>query len=684
MNRFEKCVLSLACAAGVSSPAFAQELLYREVWPKDSIAASTGERLINEGWRQQQHDNPLEGPTSNEGQIFFNPGNANAETGSPNEPDPTATSDPQGAVPPTLTGRATWTPGARAGVFTYTTEFLLPVSALLANGRICFETRMNGTSTGPTDPPNGAFPQNDQHRVAFRVDTGGPDPIWYVSDQISYHHLGGSTWQKHTFDIPGSTWTLFDVQNCNGTVPPGDECLPRISGFGTADPPTTGLDLPADGLITAFGVWMSKNQQGTVRYDNYEIFGQPFLGLDGDRPHPGWNRVSAEITLTPNQPTYWSAFSGLGTQGGLNPITVPPFVSLDPDPTGFLPGRPCPDGADERCIRGYIVAWAVDSNNQETSLNQLSGSGTIVNYGDSTAWEYSAWTHQTVGAVTPDGVLNLDGNEYSPGFDLLLMDFYRDGSSPFGRISEVFGDLTLHPLDVDAQQGSTPVTTKAVLDLWNENEVKFDGLERCITCWDQTLFRDYAGFGVPNNLVNLQTDKGKARIDGRAGDGVCDIFDETEGPCGTLSSDTCGQDAALTGLVAHFIEFQGITLNGVDIDQAAFGKNLTGMGTQNATVQYTPLAPPPTANAPERGRRWGRDRLEASGRTVPLAAAAGSPVQDRASGTEKGSLLFISKVELRWNANNELIQDTFVTLINDSSEVARIQMEFINGDPPLD
>ena len=422
---------------------------------------------------------------------------------------------------------------------------------------------------------------------------------------------------------------------------------------------------------------------------------EPF---EDERAHPGWNRVSAEITLTPNQPTYWSAASGLGSMGGLNPIAVPPFTSLDPDPTGTEPGRPCPNEAEgERCLRGYVVAWAVDANNDEIAWNHRSGGATIVGYDVYKAWQYQAWAHQAVGAVTGDGTLHLDGNEYSPGFDLLLMDFFGDGSMALSSDSKwatLYGDLTLHPLDVDARQGSTPVTTKAVIDVWNENEVKFDGLDRCITCWNQTLFENYAGIGVPNNLVNLQTNKGKARIDGRAGDGVCDVFDETEGPCGTLSSDICGEDAALTGLVAHFLEFSALDVVVTQTDDgdqfAVFGKNLVGMGTQDATVQYTPLGPPPTATTPERAGRGGRAQLSRTTRAtsaparVPVAAAAGSPVQDRASGTEKGSLLFISKVELRWNADGELIQDTFVSLLNDGNEAVKVQMEFINGDPPLE
>ena len=70
---------------------------------------------------------------------------------------------------------------------------------------------------------------------------------------------------------------------------------------------------------------------------------------------------------------------------------------------------------------------------------------------------------------------------------------------------------------------------------------------------------------------------------------------------------------------------------------------------------------------------------------APLPApAAGAPIQDRVSGTEKGSLLFLSKVELRWDAAGTLIQDTFVSLLNDSNAPVKVQMYFINGDPPLD
>ena len=57
---------------------------------------------------------------------------------------------------------------------------------------------------------------------------------------------------------------------------------------------------------------------------------------------------------------------------------------------------------------------------------------------------------------------------------------------------------------------------------------------------------------------------------------------------------------------------------------------------------------------------------------VPGALAA-----DRVSATEKGSLLIYPKVEVRWNADGYLIQDTFLTLNNDLNTAVDIEMFFV-------
>ncbi len=57
---------------------------------------------------------------------------------------------------------------------------------------------------------------------------------------------------------------------------------------------------------------------------------------------------------------------------------------------------------------------------------------------------------------------------------------------------------------------------------------------------------------------------------------------------------------------------------------------------------------------------------------------------DRVSGSEKGSLLIFSKVEIRWDTAGNVIQDTFLNMANDWPQDVQVQMYFVNGDPPLD
>jgi len=294
-----------------------------------------------------------------------------------------------------------------------------------------------------------------------------------------------------------------------------------------------------------------------------------------ERGHPGWNWVDCQILLTANQPTYWSAFSGL-------PAGCQPFSILDP---GFPPGRPNPDGASlaSRVIRGFVVGWAVNNAGQEIRWNHLKGDAVIVNYLLGTAWEYNAYAFAAVTAAHGDqtdgnpGILLMNGVEYDQAFDILLLDFYAAGTLALSNVTGVVAavtdtDLTLHAVSADLRQDNVgPVTTKAKFDIWNENEARFSGTEKCVTCWDQTLLSNYP---APNHMLrgNLQTDKGKARIDG-------------------LGSIQCpfSINAAILGVAAKqltFIVGQAVT---------GFGKagmNLVGQGEENAVILYDIIRPP--------------------------------------------------------------------------------------------
>jgi hypothetical protein len=340
-------------------------------------------------------------------------------------------------------------------------------------------------------------------------------------------------------------------------------------------------------LIQDTFLQLTNDYPENVSVQMYFVNGDAPLPAQGDeRAHPGWNWVDNQLELTANQPVYWSAATGSG-------ITSP-WTVLDP---GDPPGRPAMDGTNDRVLRGFVVGWAVDAiSGNEIRWNHLAGLATLVNYGQAgmvpppegngfaagAAWEYNAWTFPALVEVAngnetglSPGMLELNGVEYVAPFAQLLMNFQAVGSGAYSGYRQVVTntDLTLMPVTADLRQETEgPLTTKAHFDVWNENEVKFSGAYRCVTCWDQTLLSFY---GIPNHflLVTLQTNFGKARIDG-------------------LASQLCGPtsvDAALLGVVATMLSFDG---NG---DAGAAGTNLTGMGTEAAAIQWDTLGPPPEA-----------------------------------------------------------------------------------------
>ncbi|MCP3905544.1 MAG: hypothetical protein GY715_18110 [Planctomycetes bacterium] len=358
---------------------------------------------------------------------------------------------------------------------------------------------------------------------------------------------------------------------------------------------------------------LTNDYPGDVLVQMYFINGDAPLDADGaERAHPGWNWIDNLLPLTGDQPTYWSAVTGQPAGGGLSP-----FTALDP---GFPPGRPDAKTGG-RMLRGYIIAWAVNAANNPIRWNHLKGEGTIVNYLEGSAWEYNTWNHQaiceahgmpTVQPANGEFCIPLEGIMYSASFDQLLMNFQAVGSSAFSgpRLVTSNTDLTLFPCSVDLRQETCgPVTTKAHIDVWNMNEVKFSGAHRCITCWDQTTLDQYE---IPNHFLmqNLQTDHGKARIDGQQSQ-VCDVdVDPDDGifppadPCNPViggvgeeshhPDDVVSMDVALLGVVARLLTYDG----GADNDTA--GTNLIGMGTDiECRIYYDEMAPPPEAVIPD-------------------------------------------------------------------------------------
>ena len=331
-------------------------------------------------------------------------------------------------------------------------------------------------------------------------------------------------------------------------------------------------------LIQDTFIDISNDYPGWVQVQMYFFNGDPPLDATAnDRPHLGYNWVDNLITLTSNEPAYWSAATGM-------PEGVFPFDALDPSGDPTLRGRPTNDRTTERMMRGYILAWAVDSEGNEIRWNHLKGDAMIVNYDLSAAWEYCAYAFQTnvVDHGMPTGTpgklyLGCDEcdscePEYDFCYSMLLMDFYASGEPMYlSGVAEIDTDLTLLPMKIDLRQETNgPYTTKAKFDIWNMNEVKFSNTERCITAWNQELV---SNFDPPNSFLreNLQTDKGKARIDGIA------------------SAVVCGEesiDVPLLGVVAKIIDFDGG-------DRGMAGTNLVGMGSEAGKIKYDIAGPPP-------------------------------------------------------------------------------------------
>lgn len=225
----------------------------------------------------------------------------------------------------------------------------------------------------------------------------------------------------------------------------------------------------------------------------------------------GWNSLSTTITLTVDQPLYFSAKSG-------DPIDILPFKNL------ARLGRPDPEGElGTRVVRGFILAVAVNDEGEEIHWNHLSGGATTINYDEGSSWEYNAVAFRALkgqmGGPPDDhpGRILLDGVEYQAPYERLCLNFFTWGACIPTRNDMVLHhdtDVTLLPLDMDFRRpGFAPVTTDATYDVWNQNEIRFRGTKYRFTCWDQRLLSRADDIHHHFSREVLQTDFAKAAID---------------------------------------------------------------------------------------------------------------------------------------------------------------------------
>jgi len=201
------------------------------------------------------------------------------------------------------------------------------------------------------------------------------------------------------------------------------------------------------------------------------------------------------FSLTANQPIVFSARTGLCLETPIA-VTIPPF------PTN-------------NSTIGELKCWATDAAGMnQISWNFLTGSAKVVNIEYYTAYEYNAWAFQAIAATTfptltdvgTGGTINLDGVNFEACPQYFLGNFFATGSE-YGFFKNT--ELTLIPCIEDLREERTPTYTKAIFDIWNENEVEFSGDTQCVKCffdgWLSVISPDFSFCNLDSAAARFRT-----------------------------------------------------------------------------------------------------------------------------------------------------------------------------------
>ncbi len=184
------------------------------------------------------------------------------------------------------------------------------------------------------------------------------------------------------------------------------------------------------------------------------------------------------------QPVYWEAKDGTGT------IQAPDFPSTN---TGT----------------GQLMCWAVSvGGGTQVKWNHLSGTATIVDTSDGTAYTYNAYQSYTRGiknkqqvGATP-GTLDLNGTAVDGAYDkcgrYLIGHFSPKsavislpGTTDVG-IAGNFLSVSSCTQDLSPVGFANPMPQTIVFDVWNENRVKFSGARESADSWWRMVLGDTA------------------------------------------------------------------------------------------------------------------------------------------------------------------------------------------------
>jgi len=283
-------------------------------------------------------------------------------------------------------------------------------------------------------------------------------------------------------------------------------------------------------------------------------------------------KADFEIELTKNQPIWIDAASGDGTDN------VAPFPT---DHGPYWKGDP---------YQGELKCWVV-SNDGITPIqyNHLSGSASVYNASEGTAYAYNAWRFRAdatndnwvyglpfkpVTDAQADGSwkLPLDGSTLSSCPQYLLGQFQPEGSAE-GRYGPT--DLTVASCKQDFRQDGAFTYTKLAFTVWNEQETKFTGAYECMDSWWSDELEGVDTNGSHFSLDTLKTPTARYRVKGMASS-VCNKTDRSGDPKVTTV------DAGLVGVQTSELYFPDTGSTDESSLYASEAEELTTAGTSTA------------------------------------------------------------------------------------------------------
>jgi hypothetical protein len=241
--------------------------------------------------------------------------------------------------------------------------------------------------------------------------------------------------------------------------------------------------------------------------------------------------------MSSHQPVWFDAASGQGT------------ININPFPTAEGPFAKDEDQATQE---GELKCWASDrAGHNQIVWNHLSGTATVYDFNDGTAYEYNSWnfiarTDAEQGQpVGEPGQILLDGGKNYDACPAYLVGHFTPAGTAVqfnGVVSFDQNLLTLASCKQDLRQDHGLTYTKAKFDVWNAQEVKFTGAYACMNSWEDISLGDDVDVNGGNFAVG--TGAASFRVQGVASD-QCDFETEATGLVGVLSHKFTVTDFAL-------------------------------------------------------------------------------------------------------------------------------------------